>query len=92
MSSERRACLPGAVRNDCCILRRIPVPTEKTVSHPALGTWFCFWQQSRFWRSSFFYRGVNILAEYGSGSIGYSVAQGSSIAGFLIFEDLFRQK
>lgn len=32
-----------------------------------------------------FYRGLNILASLGCGSIGYPVAMGSCIAGFLIY-------
>ena len=40
----------------------------------------------------FFYRGLNLVAEQGCGSIGYPVAQGSSIVGFLVFEMLVRKK
>ena len=40
----------------------------------------------------FFYRGLNRVAEQGCGSIGYPVAQGCSIVGFLVFEMIVRKK
>lgn len=36
----------------------------------------------------FFYRGLNLVAEHHCGAIGYPVAQGSSIAGFLLYRRL----
>ena len=40
----------------------------------------------------FFYRGLNLVAEAGSGSVGYPVAQGCSIAGFLVWGVLTRRE
>ena len=40
----------------------------------------------------FFYRGLNLVAEAGSGSVGYPVAQGCSIAGFLVLGILTRRE
>ena len=36
----------------------------------------------------FFYRGLNLVADAGCGSVGYPIAQGSCIAGFLLYNRL----
>lgn len=91
MSSELRACL---VQVGTMAAFGAGLPFRKRKLRPS-GTWntvFLLAAVQILALFFFFYRGLNIVAEHGCGSIGYPVAQGCSIAGFLMFEGVFRRE
>lgn len=88
MSNELRACLVQA-GTVCLFLATAPFRRKK--SDPA-GTWKSVALLSLVQILSlffFFYRGLDLVAEHGCGAIGYPVAQGSSIAGVLLYSRFF---
>ncbi len=91
MSSEWRACL---VQLGTMAAFGMALPFRRKKLRPE-GTWSAVLLLAAVQILAlffFFYRGLNLVAEQGCGSIGYPVAQGSSIVGFLVFEMLVRKK
>lgn len=91
MSSEWRACL---VQLGTMTAFGMALPFRRKKLRPE-GTWSAVLLLAAVQILAlffFFYRGLNLVAEQGCGSIGYPVAQGSSIVGFLVFEMLVRKK
>ncbi len=91
MSSEWRACL---VQLGTMAAFGMALPFRRKKLRPE-GTWSAVLLLAAVQILAlffFFYRGLNLVAELGCGSIGYPVAQGSSIVGFLVFEMLVRKK
>lgn len=88
MGCELRA---GLVQLGTIALFGVSLPFSRKRPRPA-GTWKPILLLSLaqiFSLFFFFYRGLNILAELGNGSIGYPIAQGCCIAGFLLYSILF---
>lgn len=91
MSSEWRACL---VQLGTMTAFGMALPFRRKKLRPE-GTWSAVLLLAAVQILAlffFFYRGLNLVAEQGCGSIGYPVAQGCSIVGFLVFEMLVRKK
>ena len=91
MSSELRACL---VQFGTISLFALTVPFERRKLRPK-GCWKAILLLSVVQILSlffFFYRGLNIVAEHGGGSIGYPIAQGSCIAFFLLYNRFIRRE
>ena len=91
MSSEWRACL---VQLGTMTAFGMALPFRRKKLRPE-GTWSAVLLLAAVQILAlffFFYHGLNLVAEQGCGSIGYPVAQGSSIVGFLVFEMLVRKK
>ena len=91
MSSELRACL---VQFGTISLFALTVPFERRKLRPK-GCWKAILLLSVVQILSlffFFYRGLNIVAEQGGGSIGYPIAQGSCIAFFLLYNRFIRHE
>ena len=84
MSSELRACL---VQFGTVSLFALTAPFARRRIRPK-GCWKAILLLSVVQILAlffFFYRGLNIVAEQGGGSIGYPIAQGSCIAFFLLY-------
>lgn len=84
MTSELRACL---VQSGTVALFLMTVPFERKKIRTA-GTWkpiLLFSSVQIVSLFFLFYRGLNLVAEHGCGAIGYPVAQGSCIAGVLLY-------
>ena len=91
MSSELRACL---VQFGTISLFALTVPFERRKLRPK-GCWKAILLLSVVQILAlffFFYRGLNIVAEQGGGSIGYPIAQGSCIAFFLLYNRFIRHE
>lgn len=91
MSSEWRACL---VQLGTMAAFGMALPFRRKKLRPE-GTWSAVLLLAAVQILAlffFFYRGLNRVAEHGCGSIGYPVAQGCSIVGFLVFEMIVRKK
>ena len=91
MSSEWRACL---VQLGTMAAFGMALPFRRKKLRPE-GTWSAVLLLAAVQILAlffFFYRGLNRVAEQGCGSIGYPVAQGCSIVGFLVFEMIVRKK
>ena len=91
MSSELRACL---VQFGTVSLFALTAPFARRRIRPK-GCWKAILLLSVVQILAlffFFYRGLNIVAEQGGGSIGYPIAQGSCIAFFLLYNRFIRHE
>lgn len=91
MGSELRACLVqlGTISLFCA---SVPFRRKKTSPRGTLRPVLLLSMVQILSLFFFFYRGLNLVAEAGSGSVGYPVAQGCSIAGFLVWGVLTRRE
>lgn len=91
MSSEWRACLVqlGTI---AAFGTELPFRRERVRTEGTRNAVFLLAAVQILTLFFFFYRGLNLVAEHGCGSIGYPVAQGCSIVGFLLFGILARRE